>query len=184
MLNEDQLNSIARWAQRGAEVCELSLREVHAEDSGLEIRDIRCATLADLSERVPCFEGECVAGVASRFEGGLCGTVLLAMDPEDALSWVKAKPGSPDLLASFVALGASIQTSIVKEIGTGMGLEMRASASELREDSVPMLLNGTHAPSDTAVVAIGMLVAAGDHVLPMQIYMMIEPKLLSIALAA
>ena len=184
MLTEDQLSSIAGWAQRGAELGQASLREIHTDDSGLEIRNIQCATLAELPDRVPCFDGECVAGVVNRFEGGLCGTALLAMDPEDALAWVRSKPGEQDLLAAFVSLGTTVQTSVVGEIGMGLGLAVRAESGELIEDSVPVILFGTHAPSDTAVVAISLLVAAGDEVLPVQIYLMIEPKLLGTALAA
>lgn len=184
MLTEDQLSSIAGWAQRGADQGQATLREIHTADSGLEIRNIHCSTLADLSDRVPCFDGECVAGVVNRFEGGLCGTALLAMDPADALAWVRSKPGDRDPLASFVRLGGTVQSSVVCEIGKGLGLAMRAESGELSENSVPLILFGTHAPSDTAVVVISMLVAAGDEVLPAQIYLMIEPKLLCIALAA
>jgi hypothetical protein len=184
MLTEDQLSSIAGWAQRGADLGQASLREIHTGDSGLEIRNIHCATLSDLPDRVPTFDGECVAGVVNRFEGGMCGTALLAMDPEDALAWVRAKPGDHDPLASFVSLGAAVQSSVVCEIGKGLGLEMRGESADLIESSVPLILFGTHAPSDTAVVAISMLVAAGDEVLPVQIYLMIEPKLLCTALAA
>jgi hypothetical protein len=184
MLTEDQLSSIARWAQRGAAAGQASLRDFHTRDSGLEIRNLQCTTLAELPDQVPCFEGECVAGVVNRFRGGLCGTALLAMDPEDALAWVRSKPGDHDLLAAFVRLGGIVQSSVVSEIGTGLGLAVSAEAGELCEDSVPLILFGTHAPSDTAVVVISLLVAAGDDVLPVQIYLMIEPKLLGTALAA
>ncbi|MBW2295694.1 MAG: hypothetical protein JRG94_25870 [Deltaproteobacteria bacterium] len=184
MLTKDQLSSIAGWAQHGAELAQASLREIHTADSGLEIRNIQCATLAELPDCVPCFEGECVAGVVNRFEGGLCGTALLAMDPKDALAWVRSKPGDDDLLESFVRLGGTVQSSVVCEIGKGLGLAMRAESAELNENSVPLILFGTHAPSDTAVVAVSLLVAAGDEVLPVQIYLMIEPKLLCTALAA
>ena len=67
--------------------------------------------------------------------------------------------------------------------GSSLSL-VSAEAGELCEDSVPLILFGTHAPSDTAVVVISLLVAAGDDVLPVQIYLMIEPKLLGTALAA
>jgi hypothetical protein len=184
MLTEDQLSSIAGWAQRGAELGQASLREIHTDDSGLEIRNIQCATLAEVPDRVPCFDGECVAGVVNRFEGGLCGTALLAMDPKDALAWVRANPDHDDLLATFVRLGATVQTNVACEIGKGLGLVMQAESGELNENSVPLILFGTHAPSDTAVVAVSLLVAAGDEVLPVQIYLMIEPKLLCTALAA
>jgi len=109
---------------------------------------------------------------------------LFAMDPEDALAWVRSKPGEQDLLAAFVRLADVVQSNVVREIGKGLGLTMRSESAELNENSVPLILYGTHAPSDTAVVAISMLVAAGDEVLPVQIYLMIEPKLLCTALAA
>ena len=121
MLTEDQLSAIARWARQGADTGQESLRNLHPPDSGLEVRTIQCTTLAELPERVPCFDGECVAGVVNRFEGGLCGTALLAMDPEDALAWVRSKPGDHDLLAAFVRLGEIVLSSVVGEIGAGLG---------------------------------------------------------------
>jgi hypothetical protein len=184
MLTETQLNSLARWAAVGAEASAAVLREIHTADSGLEVRDIRATTLGELPESVACFDGECVAGVASRFDGGLCGSALLAMDPADALAWVRSKPGDVDPLAAFVRLGETVQSGVILEIGSGLGLEIRTQSSELREDSVPMILLGTHAPSDTAVVVVSLLVASGDEVLPVHVYLMIEPKLLCTALAA
>ena len=184
MLNEDQLTSIRRSAVRGAELGSATLREIHTSDSGLEVRDVCATTLGELPERLHCFDGECVAGVASRFEGGLFGTSLLAMDPEDALAWIRSKPGDADPLETFVRLGETVQSSVVIEIGGGLGVEMRTESSELREDSVPLILFGTHAPSDTAIVVVSLLVAAGDEVLPAHLYMMVESKLLGTALAA
>jgi hypothetical protein len=184
MLTEEHLNSLAAWAASGAEASASVLRETHTEDSGLEVRDIRVTTLSDLPDQAPCFEGECVAGVASRFEGGLCASALLAMDPEDALAWVRSKPGVADPLEAFVRLGETVQSGIAIEIGAGLGLEMRTENSELREESVPLILFGTHAPSDTVVVVVSLLVASGDEVLPVHVYLMIEPKLLGTALAA
>ena len=120
-----------------------------------------------------------------RFRGGVCGTALLAMDPEDALAWVRSNPGkNEDVLESFVRLGEIVQASLVSEIGAGLGLEVEAGSAALCEDSVPLILLGTCAPSDTAVVTVSVLVAAGDDVLPIQIYLMIESKLLCTALAA
>ncbi len=184
MLTEDQLSSIACWAHRGAEAGEALLREKHTDDSGLEIRNIQCTTLAELPDRVACFDGDCVAGVVNRFRGGLRGTALLAMDPEDALAWVRSKPDEHNLLEAFVDLGHTVQTSLLDEIATGLGLEVDTEPGELREDSVALILFATHAPSDTAVVVVSLLVAAGDDVVPVQIYLMVEPKLLCTALAA
>lgn len=184
MLTDDHLRSIARWASGGADTCTRFLRENHTPDSGFEVRDVRCTTLGQLPDCMPCFDGDCVAGVTSRFDGGLCGTALFAMDPSDALTWVRANPRQDDLIACFVRFGASLQTALVSAIGEGLGFTVGGQTADLREDSVAVILFGTHAPSDTAVVCIGALVAAGDHVLPVQIYWMIEPKLLCTALAA
>lgn len=184
MLTDDHLRQVSEWASQGAEESATQLRAIHTDDSGLEVRGVRCATLVELAERMPCFDGECVAGVATRFGGGLCGTTLFAMEPEDALAWVRANPEGGDPLESFVELSDRVQSHLVSAIGRGLGIEMTTESAELREDSVPLILLGTHAPSDTAVVCVSVLVAAGDHVLPAHIYLMIEPKLLTTALAA
>ena len=184
MLTRNQLDSIEDWAVRGAEHGSQALRDCHADDSALEIREIRSATLGEVPETMPCFDGECVAAVAARYSGGICGTSLLAMNPEDALRWIRSSPGDGDPLESFVKLGDLVQNHLVKAIGSGLGLAIEPTGSSLREDSVPLILLATHAPSDTVIVCISILVAAGDGVLPMQVYLMIEPKLLYTALAA
>jgi len=184
MLNEEHLTSVHRWATRGAELASASLQKLHTSDSGLEVREVRATTLGELPERLFCYDGECVAGVACRFEGGLFGTSLLAMDPEDALAWVRSKPDAKDPIESFVCLGDTVQSNIAVEIAGGLGIEMHTVGSELREDSVPLILFGTHAPSDAVVVAISLIVAAGDQVLPVHLYMMVESKVLDTALAA
>jgi hypothetical protein len=184
MLTRDQLDSIENWAARGADGCAEALRDCHAGDSALEIRDIRSATLAELPEQIPCFDGECVAAVAGRYSGGVCGTSLLAMNPEDALRWILSGRGSDDPIASFVERGAMIQTHLIESIGMGLGLTIKPEGADLREDSVPLILLGTHAPSDTVIVCVSMIISAGDEVLPAQVYLMIEPKLLYTALAA
>jgi hypothetical protein len=184
MLTRNQLDSIENWAARGAETGTQALRACHATDSELEIREIHCATLGEMPEVMPCFDGECVAGVAGRYRGGDCGASLLAMNPEDALSWVQSDQGVENPLESFVKLGGLVQTHLIEAIGSGLGLTIEADGADLREDSVPLILYGTHAPSDTVIVCIGVHAAVGDRVVPMRVYLMIEPKLLHTALAA
>jgi len=184
MLTDEHLRQVSTWASQGAEAGATQLRVIHTTDSGLEVRGVRCATLVELPERMPCFDGECVAGVTSRFGGGLCGATLFAMQPEDALAWVRANPEGGDPLESFVELSGRVQAHLVAAIGRGLGFEMTTESAQLCEDSVPLILLGTHAPSDTAVVCVSVLVAAGDHVLPAHVYLMVEPKLLTTALAA
>ncbi len=184
MLTDEHIRQVSQWASTGAANGAAQLREIHTEDAGIEVRNVGCATLAELPERMPCFEGECVAGVTTRFAGGLCGTALFAMAPEDALAWVRANPDCGDPIDDFVKLGERVQSHLVDAIGSGLGIEMNAEAAQLREDSVPLILLGTHAPSDTAVVCVSVLVAAGEHVVPAHVYMMVEPKLLTTALAA
>jgi hypothetical protein len=184
MLNKNQLDSIGNWAVRGAEAGSQALRECHLGDSALEVREIRSATLGEMPEQMPCFDGDCVAGVAGRYSGGACGTSLLAMNPEDALTWIRCDLREAEPLESFVKLGSLVQTHLTQAISSGMGVTIEAEGAVLREDSVPLILFGTHAPSDTVIVCISLQVAAGDQTLPMQVYLMIEPKFLYTALAA
>lgn len=184
MLTRNQLDSIGNWATRGAENATQSLKERHVDDSALTVRDILSSTLGEMPEAMPCFEGECVAGVAGRYRGGVCGTSLLAMSPEDALTWIRCSRDVEDALQSFVDLGNLVQTHIIEAIGSGLGLEIESQGAGLREDSVPLILLGTHAPSDTVIVCISVEATAGDEILPMHVYLMIEPKFLCTALAA
>jgi hypothetical protein len=178
MLTDHQLDTIRDWAEAGALLAQESLRASHAPDSGLEIRDLRCTSLLELPDHDPCFEGEDIAGVVARFNGTLAGTVLLAMAPQDALDWVRANGECEAPIDVFVELGGQIQNRIINAIGQGMGVAFDWDRARLQEGSVPEILFSTHAPSDTAVLSFGALVAAGDHLLPLYVYVMLEPKML------
>ncbi len=184
MLTRTQLDSICNWAAQGAEIGNRALRDCHVADSALEIRDIYSATLGEMPEVMPCFEGDRVAGVSGRYRGGVCGTSLLAMSPEDAFEWIRCARADGDPIESFVELGSLVQTHLIEAIGSGLGATVESQGAELREDSVPLILFSTHAPSDTVIVCISLIAKAGDHVLPMHVYLMIEPKFLCTALAA
>jgi hypothetical protein len=183
MLNTEQLESIRSWAQSGAELAEQSLREHYTGDFGLEIRDLQCAPLSELPERLGNFDGECVAGAMQRFSGKLTGTALFAMGPEDALTWVRAGETDQSPVESYLGLASEIQTRLVKAIGEGLGASVEVESVSLQEDPVPVILFNTHAPSDTTIVCVRALVAAGDHVLPLNLYLMLEPKVITSALA-
>jgi hypothetical protein len=183
MLTTYQIDSIRDWAQSGALRAEAVLRESHTPDSGLEIRDLRCTPLCELPERVQCFDGQSIAGVVARFNGALSGSVLFAMEPADALAWVNAKPNCDAPIDAFLGLASEIQSRLVVAIGEGLGIAIELEPANLREDSVPGILFGTHAPSDTAILCFGALVAAGDHLLPLYIYVMLDPKSLGCALS-
>jgi hypothetical protein len=183
MLDADQLDSICSWARNGAALAETSLRESHADDSGVEIRELRCVRLSELPDHVQCFDGEPVAGAIQRFSGPLSGTTLLAMEPEDALTWVRANESAGDPVQAFLELAAEIQSRVIAAIGEGLGAELQLEPVMLEEESVPVILFNTHAPSDTVILAVTALVAAGDGVYPICVYMMLEPKLFHSVLA-
>ncbi len=178
MLTDNQLDTIRDWAEAGALLAQESLRASHTPDSGLEIRNLQCTSLLELPDRQPCFEGDTIAGVVARFHGTMSGTVLLAMEPHDVLTWVRAKGECNQPIEAFVELGGEIQTQLVSAIGRGIGVAFDWDRARLHEGTVPEILFSTHAPSDTAILSFGALVAAGDHMLPLYVYAMLEPKVL------
>ena len=183
MLNPTQLDSIRDWACAGALRAEESMRDAHICELGLEIRDIACTPLCDLPERLQSVDDACVAGAVARFSGTISGSVLVAMEPGDALLWARSRAAAGDPIEDFLELAFEIQSQLVTSIGQGMGAEVELMLPHLCEDTVPAILFGTHAPSDTAVLCFQAKAIAGEHVLPFSVYMMIDPKTLGFGLA-
>lgn len=184
MLNADQLDSVRAWARAGARRAEAALRRLHTKDSALEIRDLRCAPLSEFPERLYCFDDAPVAGVMTNFGGGIRGSSLLAMAPADALAWVRAREACADPVAAFLELAREVQNCVVGAIGEGLGAAVILETARLHEDTVPVILFGTHAPSDTVILCLRAMVAAGDEVLPVYLYTLLESKLLGCLIAA
>jgi len=183
MLNPTQLDSIRDWVCAGALRAEESMRVSLISDVGLEIRDISCTRLCDLPERLQCFEGDCVAGAVARFSGTISGSVLVAMEPGHALCWARSRMDGGDPIQDFLDLAFEIQSQLVTSIGQGMGAHVELSSPHLCEDSVPAILFGTHAPSDTAVLCLQAKAVAGNDVIPFGVYVMIDPKTLGFGLS-
>ena len=114
-----------------------------------------------------------------RFEGQLCGTALLALDPGHALQWLRG--GGDDPLDRFVELGGEVLRAVVDELARACDAAIEVGSCLLEERPLMAALLSTHAPSDTALLSLaGELEFAGDEADPVRaaytIQLLLEPK--------
>lgn len=170
-LTTSQLDSIRSDFESGirARTC----RETRARAAAL------CG-LADFPEGALVGDGDLVAGVAARFEGPFAGTAIWAMEPEDALAWVKAAGDGGDPIAGYVALAGGGLSAALSGWGRSMDRDFVLGVTALREDGLAGILLATHAPSDTLILSIRIDLEVGGRALPAHVYVLIDPKLLGV----
>ena len=169
---------------RGLDAAAERLAASSAPGSCLQLRTIRLGTLADLDPDT--FAGSVsadrIAGVVQRFEGQRCGTALLALDPGDALQWLRAG-GDDDPLDRFVLLGGHVLCAVVEELARACDAAVQFGSSLLEERPLMAALLSTHAPSDTALLSLAGEIeypgAAADPVrVAYTVQLLLDPKLL------
>lgn len=116
--------------------------------------------------------GDIVAGVAGRVAGPSPASALLALEPADALAWVRACAPAAEELEAFVALGSKLLAAVAQALGD----ETRFVGGQLVEYPAAASLLATHAPGDTAVLAFDLKLTIADRCLPANVYLMFDPK--------
>jgi hypothetical protein len=181
-ISPEQLDTLRAHITAGFDRATQLLCREHADDTGVEVRECHCCSLANFPQGAVCSDDDLIAGVLVRFEGGIAGTALLAMDPQNALDWVQAAGARPDPIATYLELGRLLLGEISRELASQFSAEIELSSASLQENCVGAVLLQTHAPSDTAVISTRFDIAAGDSVLPGYVYVLMEPKPLGSAL--
>ncbi len=173
-LTTPQLDSIRQHLEAG-----LRTRSP-ASDASPRVSAAGLCLLADFPNGALVDSGDLAAGVVRRFGGTVGGTALLALDPEDALAWVQASPGSEAPLERFLGLASAMVEGAISGWANAIGTEVDFGEPGLREDSVVGMLLATHAPSDTLILSarIELSPAGGDRVA--HLYLMVEPKVLEL----
>lgn len=164
------------------------------EETGgqLNLRSLRVCQEGDFPDVSQADNTEVVAGVALRFDGALRGTGIFTMEPEGALAWSRAvleSAGEPEndsdsagdaVIVTFVDLARRVLSSLVGTVGKAVhGLEVEFDAASLRENSRLAIVIGTRAPSDTAVVTLGLEVEFDGAAHAAHVDLLIEPKSLA-----
>jgi len=169
------MDGIRDRLNRGVQSASERLLREQGPESEVEVMDLRCTALGSLSPEELCGDGDRVAAVSCALRGGLGGTAVFAMEPEDALAWVLSSGSGSDPLASFVASGECILRQLAESTGeTEPRPELAAGA--LREESLMEILVGTHAPSDTLVLSAQLEVRTETLCLPAAFHLLVAPK--------
>jgi hypothetical protein len=139
------------------------------------VDEVRTTALADFSDRGLLLSNDLVAGVLGRLEGVLPGTMVLVLEPEDALAW--ARPVAPsDPVEGFVTLGSAWQSGVAEALGALLGGPSAFVAGGLAEDGEPAMLVQTHAPSDTVVFSSRLSIELPGRTLAGCSHWLVEPK--------
>lgn len=170
----------------GLERARDALADTPAASTQLRLESLSTCVLYDFDpDRDPRGpSGELVAGVLQRFEGGLCGTALLALDPGDALLWLQAGEGQGPPLDRFVEQGRRVLEGVIGALADAARVGVTPGAPVLEERPLMAVLLGTHAPSDTLVLGLsGELwfpVPGGPEIrAPFRLLLLLEPKRLA-----
>jgi hypothetical protein len=152
---------------------------------GLAVLELRSLSLAEFPDAAPLPDGEDHAVVALALGGGLPGTALLALAPGDALRWIRSAGAAEAPLRAFVGLATCVLGEWCAGLARAFGVDARAGASALREDSVVAVALGTHPPPDTALVCARVSLSLGEddvateRALPAFLYLLVETKVLA-----
>ena len=149
----------------------------------LMLRSFRMRPAAEFPDGSEADHIDVTAGVAQRFGGALRGTSVFSMEPEGALAWshsVLAADSDPaQVIPTFVELAGAILCDLISAAAHAMhGGSVDFDAANLRESSRVAIVLGTHPPSDTAVVTLGLDVEFDGRALPAHVDLLLEPKLL------
>ena len=148
------------------------------------VHAVRVATLGTLSGAELCGGGDGVAGELARLRGRFDQVGLFAMVPDVALSLLRACSDLREPLDAYVEIGQQLVTVVGSALDP-LGVAQEGPAT-LCEDSVIASLLRTHAPSDTAVVAVSLAVSRAFESAPRpaSLYLLADPKPFVAALAA
>jgi hypothetical protein len=137
---------------------------------------VQLGTLARLSGAEICGQGDRMAGILARFSGGLDQVALFAMETEHALALVHGLAQGEDPLAAYTTLGQGFLEAVTRAIDPIDGAQV--GDATLHEETALQALLGTHAPSDTVVVSIGLdlLSERVEGNRPAHVYVLAEPK--------
>lgn len=171
----EQMIALHGFFAEGAAVGESLLAELSGCATEIEVAEVRCAVLDEFGDRGLRAGDDLVASVMGRIEGGLAGSLCLALEPEDALVW-STTGDRTDPLAAFLAFGRGMLEGVATALRETLRDSVALVDAKLREDSEPCLLAGTHAPADTLVLSARLRIEVRDEILAGVVHLLLEPK--------
>jgi len=180
----EQMIALHAFFAEGAAAGEAALADLSGCTTEVEVVEVRCGALDEFGERGLRVGDDLVAAVVGRFEGGLAGSMALALEPEEAFAW--ARMGDPaDPLEAFQSLARGLLEGVASALSEALHAPISLSAAGgLIEASEPCLLAGTHAPADTLVVSARLRITARDETLSAAVHVLLVPKSFARVLAA
>ena len=179
-LSPVQLESLRAQLAKGARRSSEDLQQRHATGSRLSVDALSLCPLADFPRGAVCDEGDLVAGAVARFEGRASGTALLAVDPADALAWVRGGAPTEDPIARYLELAERVLVGCLGTLAAGIRAPVALAQPVLVEDSVVGILLATHAPSDTLVLSVQLTLEGTGLRVPVFLYALVDAKLLTL----
>lgn len=171
----EQMIALHGFFAEGAAVGEALLADLSGCATEIEVVEVRCGLLDEFGDRGLRAGDDLVAAVLGRIEGGLPGSLCLALEPEDALVW--ARTGHPaDPLDAFLGLGRGLLEGVATALTEALRTATALQDARLQEDSEPCLLAGTHAPADTLVASARLRIEVRDETLSAAVHLLLEPK--------
>ncbi len=176
-ISHGQLEAIRDHLARGAE----NLSAVQAPDTRVRVEQVRVerlgiCQLADFPAGALFADDDCSAAVLARFDGSFCATALLALDPADALRWVRAHEAATSPLETYRHLANQLLCALVEGMAVGFSCEAQPGPVTFEERSLVAILLGTHAPSDTLVLSARLEIDTPDALVPAHLYLLFDPK--------
>jgi hypothetical protein len=179
----EQMIALHAFFAEGAAAGEAVLADQSGCTTEVEVVEVRCGVLDEFGERGLRVGDDLVAAVVGRLEGGLAGSLVLALEPEEALAWARmADPADP--LEAFQSLGRGLLEGVASALSEALHGSVALTSAGLIEGSEPCLLAGTHAPADTLVVSARLRITARDETLSAAVHALLEPKSFARVLAA
>jgi len=174
-LRSRQLDVVRARLCTGAIGAMESLARAGLSGPTVEVEGVLACPLADFSEAAVGGTGDTIAGASLRFEGPVAGTALLAMDPEDAVAWMRAGDGVVSV-ERFLALAQRLVAELVAA-ALSFDAPVVVAGASLQESTLGGAVVGTHAPSDTLVLAATLRLGVDDGVdRPAVAILLVDPK--------
>jgi len=171
----EQMIALHGFFAEGAAAGAAVLAEQSGCETEVEVVEVRCLALDEFGERGLRVCDELAAAVMGRLEGGLRGSIGLALEPEEALGWARTA-GTGDLLDAFVGLSRGVLEGVAQTLAEVLRTKTTFADARLVETTEPCLLAGTHAPSDTLVVSAHLRIEVRDESLSSVVHLLVEPK--------
>lgn len=180
----EQSLAIQAWIADGVDRAAEELAETHAFDTEITVLETRCRALGEFGTDASDVAEDLTAGVLGACRGRLAGTALLAMEPDDALAWMRSDGNGAPPIETYLKLGGRLLASVMRSAAEALDVDVEMAAPSLAEASVASCLARTHAPLDTVLISSQLEIRAGRQQLPAQLHLIIEPKLVSALLGA